>query len=96
MYSKTHRLPIDKSELCESLGKMWNSHASSYKSGKSIKQVLLDCMVWPFRHPTWMGSPMFVDGRCGAPDLRQCTVYPVLGIPVYSLFYGVWLMILLA
>ena len=45
---------------------MWSSHASSVKDGKSSIHGSLDCMVFPFGNTTWMGSPRFVDGRCGA------------------------------
>ena len=45
---------------------MWPSHASSGKASKSSIHGLIYCMVFPFGHTTWMGGPMFVDGRCVA------------------------------
>ena len=58
--------PIETSELCVRLGMVWPSHAYSVKDGKYSKHGLLDCMVWPFGHPTQVCGPMFVDGKCGA------------------------------
>ena len=49
---------------------MGTSHASSGKSGKFSKCVVLDCMVFPFGSPTWMSGPMFVDGKFGISYLR--------------------------
>ena len=78
---------IETSELCLSLGNIFPPRSSSVKSGKSSKQGLLDWMVLPFGHPTWMGGAIFY-GICEASGL--------LGTPVTFLLYGVLLMILLA
>ena len=87
LHLASQRLKIDTSELCMRLGKLCPSNASSDKYGKSSKQGLLDWMVLPFGHPTWMGGAIFY-GICEASGL--------LGTPVTCLLYGVLLMILLA
>ena len=66
VYPASHIFPIEKCEKCVRLGMMWASHAYSGKAEKYSRHGLLDCTVCPFGHPTLMGGPIFVDGRCGA------------------------------
>ena len=70
MHPKPQILPIEKNGIFLRLVKVWPSHASSSKAGKPSKQGLIDCIFWSFLHPTWMGVPVVIDGRCGASDLR--------------------------
>ena len=66
VYTASHILKIDTSEICVILGTMWPSHASSGKDGKSSRHGLLDCTVCTFGNPTWMGGLMLVYGKFGA------------------------------
>ena len=66
LHPASHSLPIDTSEMYMRLGLIYPSDDSSSKAGEYGKHVLLDFMVWPFRHPTHMGDPIFIDRLWGA------------------------------
>ena len=66
MYPASHSLTIETSDISVRMGMMWPSRASSGKAGKSSRHGFLDCLVLTFMHPTLMGGPIFIDGKCGA------------------------------
>ena len=61
---------------------------------KSSRHGFLDCIVFTIRYPTWIGVPMFFDGKCGASTCKYCLVSPVFDITVlFSLSEVFWMVL---